>query len=70
MTNKAMVVWLVGILMGGTVLLSPVACTIQRQTTVAAAIKGGADPIAAKCAIESNTAYEPMCIMRAAGGPK
>lgn len=33
--------------------LSPAACTMNRQDRVAEAIKNGADPIAAKCSIES-----------------
>ncbi len=70
MNTKEMTVWIVGILCLFMALLSPVACTVQRQWTVAQAIKNGADPIAAKCALESNTAYEPMCIIRASSGAK
>jgi hypothetical protein len=33
--------------------LAPVGCTMHRQRLIAEAIKGGADPISVKCAIES-----------------
>jgi len=44
------------------VLLAPVACTMSRQAVIAEAIKNGADPIAAKCAIEGDTTREPVCM--------
>lgn len=44
------------------VLMAPVACTVNRHRMVADAIKGGADPIATKCAIEADTGNTPMCV--------
>lgn len=65
---KDFVVWLVGIAAGTAVLLSPAACTMERQRRVMEAIQGGADPIAAKCAIESDLTYTPACVIAAGRG--
>jgi hypothetical protein len=48
------------------VLTGPVACTMNRQGLIADAIKGGSDPIATKCAIESDGgATSAMCLAKA-----
>lgn len=52
MNGKEMTVALVALLLVIGLLASPVACTINKQQLIAEAIKGGADPIEAKCAIE------------------
>lgn len=51
------------IVLGAAVLLAPVACTINRHRIVAQAIKDGADPTAAKCAIEADLSQTPACIL-------
>ena len=52
MDAKTTLVWIVALLLLATLLASPVACTMNRQSLIAEAIKNGADPLAAKCAIE------------------
>jgi hypothetical protein len=54
MDTKTMIVSLVGTLCLFALLATPVACTMNRQRLVAEAIKAGADPLAAKCAIEGD----------------
>ena len=49
------------------VLLSPVACTMHRQRTIANAVEAGADPIAMRCALEGE-GTNPMCIIAASKG--
>ena len=44
------------------VMLAALACIMHRQAVIAEAIKNGADPIAAKCAIEGDTTREPVCM--------
>lgn len=65
MTYQEMTVWIVGLLLAAMVLCAPAACTANRHTQIAEAIKAGADPTAAKCAIESDTASKPVCIIAA-----
>lgn len=68
MDTKTMIVWLVSILMLGTIICAPVGCTMRRQSLVAEAIKNGADPIAAKCAIEGDAGdnrTSAMCMVKA-----
>ena len=62
MNNRETFLWALAMVCCALVLMSPVACTVQRQQTVAEAIKGGADPIAAKCAIEGDTSMSPVCL--------
>jgi hypothetical protein len=64
MDYKTMFTYIVAILAGVTILISPVQCTMNRQELIAKAIKEGADPIAAKCAIESDTG-SPICLVKA-----
>ncbi len=59
-------VTIAGFVLLAIVSMSPVACTVNRHRIIAEAIAGGADPIDAKCAIESDMAHDPMCIVRAA----
>ena len=68
MDTKTMVVWIAAI--GAVFALSPVACTMNRQHLVAEAIKNGADPIAAKCAIEGDSGdnmTKSLCLAKALG---
>lgn len=65
MSYKEMTLWIVGLLLLAAVLLSPAACTMNRHRLIAKAIEGGADPIATKCAIESESGYDPQCIVSA-----
>jgi hypothetical protein len=65
MTAKEMAVWIVGLVLAAAVVASPVACTMRRQEVVAEAIRNGADPIAAKCAIEADMQVSPMCVIAA-----
>lgn len=50
------------------VALSPVACTMHRQRTIAAAVDSGADPIAMRCALEGDAGTNPMCVIAASKG--
>jgi hypothetical protein len=65
MDTRTMIVWLACAVLAATVVCSPVACTISRQWATAEAIKAGADPISAKCAIEADTGQTAMCIVKA-----
>lgn len=47
------------------VVASPVACTIHRNALMAEAIQSGVDPIAVKCAMESDMGPNAMCIAKA-----
>lgn len=70
MDTKTMVVWVVAIAAVFSLLFSPVACTMNRHHLVAEAIKNGADPIAAKCAIEGNSGdnrTSSLCLAKALG---
>ncbi|MEY5097763.1 MAG: hypothetical protein RJA36_482 [Pseudomonadota bacterium] len=69
-TARDLLLWAFAILCVALVLMSPVACTMARQNTVAEAIKNGADPIAAKCAIEGSTEHTPLCVAYAAARTK
>lgn len=44
----------------------PVQCTQRRQDAVVQAVKGGADPLLAKCAMEADNHTSTLCIVRAA----
>ncbi len=63
--TRELLVWAFAICCAALVLLAPVACTMVRHQTIAQAIKDGADPIAAKCAIEGDTNQMPVCIAAA-----
>lgn len=65
MNGKEMTTWIFGLLMAAVVLCAPVACTMSRQATVAEAIRNGADPISAKCAIEADTGQSAVCVAAA-----
>ncbi len=47
------------------VLTSPVACTMHRNAKLSDAIKAGADPIEARCAVTDDF-YTPICMLRVA----
>ncbi|WP_415798547.1 hypothetical protein [Comamonas aquatilis] len=51
------------------VVASPVACTMNRQALIIEAVKGGADPIAVRCAIESDMGQSAVCIAKALQRP-
>lgn len=57
------IVWVVALLLGAAVLLSPAACTMRRHQQIAEAVKAGADPMEAKCAIEGENTHTPACIV-------
>jgi hypothetical protein len=65
MDAKEMIVWIVGLVLAAMVVASPVACTMRRHQVVAEAIRNGADPIDAKCAVEGDIERSPMCILAA-----
>ena len=70
MDTKTMAVWIVAIAAVFALLCSPVVCTMNRQHLVAEAIKNGADPIAAKCAIEGDSGdnwISYLCLAKALG---
>lgn len=55
MKTKSVILWVCVAMLVTALLASPVACTMHRQRLIAEAIKGGADPLAAKCAIEGDS---------------
>lgn len=65
MDGKELTAWIFGSLMAAVIVTAPVACTVNRHKVVAEAIKGGADPTEAKCAIEADTGQTPACIIAA-----
>lgn len=68
MDTKTMVVWVAAIMAVFALLFSPVACTMKRQDLIADAIKNGADPISAKCAIEGDSGdnrASSLCLAKA-----
>jgi hypothetical protein len=52
-----------GLALAAFVLLGPVACSINRQNQIVEAIKAGADPTAAKCAVEADMGNSAACIL-------
>jgi len=54
METKELILCALAAVLIAALLASPVACTMHRQGLVADAIKGGSDPLAAKCAIEGD----------------
>jgi hypothetical protein len=70
MDRNEMTVCIVGLTLLCAFLMTPAACTMHRQRMVVEAIKAGADPTAAKCAIEADQGSVPACILSAVGRPK
>lgn len=62
MSRNDALVTVLGLLLLFLFLVSPVACTMHRHYRIQQAIAGGADPVAAKCAIEEETDRSPLCI--------
>lgn len=67
MNTQELITAICAMVLAAVALLSPVACAANRHNQIAKAIEAGADPIEAKCAIESETGSEPVCILAAAG---
>lgn len=68
MSTKEFVLWIVAGVLLAALLVSPVACTMNRHRLIAEAIKNGADPLAAKCAIEGgdgDSRTSAMCMAKA-----
>ena len=65
MSKTDAIVAVLAIVLCAAVLMSPVACTIHRQRIIAQAIKDGADPTAAKCALEADSGTMPTCVIAA-----
>lgn len=65
MSKTDLVATVVGLILLAVVVGSPVACTMNRQALMAKAIQGGVDPIAVKCAMESDMGSNAMCIAKA-----
>lgn len=63
------VVNIAGFMLLAAVVASPVACTMNRHALIADAVRGGADPIAVRCAIESDMGQSAMCIAKALQRP-
>lgn len=57
-----------GMLLIAAVVASPVACTMSRHEKITRAIEAGADPLAAKCAIESENGSSALCMAVAVNG--
>ena len=67
MAKGTVVVWSVAIFCVAVVVLSPVACTMRQRELIADSIKAGADPIAARCALESGNPDKrtsSMCLVK------
>lgn len=62
---REMVVFLSAIAAVALVLLSPAACTMQEQVKISEMVRGGTDPIAARCAIESGAGRLAVCVINA-----
>ncbi|EZP51404.1 hypothetical protein [Delftia sp. RIT313] len=52
----------VGMILAALVCLSPAGCVMHRNSQIAQAIKDGADPIAARCALEGWTNMDKVCM--------
>lgn len=65
MDTRQSLVTAFGLLLLAAVLLSPVACTMRRHALIAEAIQGGADPIAARCAINPDNLRDGICMAAA-----
>lgn len=65
MSKTDLVATVVGLVLLAMVVVSPVACTMNRHALIADAVRGGADPIAVRCAIESDMERSAMCIAKA-----
>ncbi len=55
------VVAVVAMTLMAAVVASPVGCTVNRHNKIAEAIRNGADPIGAKCAIEGESQNSNLC---------
>lgn len=66
MNTKELVLCALGFMLLSALISSPVACTMNRHNMIARAIESGADPIAAKCAIEGGNDNSTVCIAYAA----
>lgn len=66
MNFKEMLIWVFVLVLCGGVLLSPVACTMHREALIAEAIKSGADPLLAMCAIDTHSTSRAECAAAAA----
>ena len=66
MNSKEMTVWIVALVLAAGVLISPAACTMNRQRLVFEAINNGADPTVVKCAMENDIENTPQCVLVAA----
>ena len=66
MDTRDMIVSIVAIAAGTVVLLSPAACTMNRQNRVKEVIAAGVDPTSAKCAVEADSGMTAECILAAA----
>lgn len=65
MSKTDLVATVVGLILLAMVVASPVACTMNRHVLMAEAIRSGVDPIAVKCAMESDMGSNAMCIAKA-----
>ncbi|KGG90828.1 hypothetical protein P245_15290 [Comamonas thiooxydans] len=63
------VVNIAGFMLLAAVVASPVACTMNRHALIIEAVKAGADPIAVRCAVESDMGQSAMCIAKALQRP-
>lgn len=65
MSKTDLVATVVGLILLALVVASPVACTMNRHALMAEAIRSGADPIAVKCAMESDMGSGGVCLAKA-----
>lgn len=63
MDTREMIVAIVAILAGTAVLLSPAACTMNRQNRIKEVVAQGIDPTSAKCAVEADSGMTAECIL-------
>lgn len=61
--TKTVILWGMAALLIFSMIALPTACTMRRQQLVADAIKAGADPMSAKCAIESSDGDRQLALI-------
>ena len=63
MDAKSTITAVVAMCLVALLILAPVACSVNRQSIIAEAIKNGGDPIAIKCALDIDTSS--ICLVKA-----
>lgn len=67
---KGFAVLMMGAVLVGGLIAAPVACSQNDNDTIKQLVDGGADPIAARCAVSPINTPDGMCLVHAARGAK